>query len=789
MASFLYPALLWGLPVIAVPVLIHLINMLRHRRVQWAAMEFLLLSQKKHRTWIILKQLLLLLLRMLAVAAVVLIVAQPRVRDRWGSLLGTDKTHHIILLDDSFSMSDHWADTSAFTQAKLVVERIGVAAVRQKQPQSVTLLRFSRAGQYGGGLQADFTKEPVDAKFSDKLSQKLEPIRVSETAAEPAPALEAISQLLGDEQGERQIVYLISDFRARQWDDATELRKRLLDLNQSGTEVRLVDCVEASHANLAIVSLAPDEGIRAAGIDWGMVVAVQNFGQTTVENVSVVLTADGRARPGVSIAKIPPGRVVKERFTVRFDTGGEHQVKAQLDADAVLADNLRYAVVDLSKDMPVLLIDSDPGAKDARMLNWALAPGDPVRTGVRPRIETPRFLAAHPLDEFRTITLTNVDRLDRTAVDALEKYVAAGGGLAVFVGQQSALRFLNDDLYHDGKGLFPLPVAGPAELLVDRLEKAPDISADEHFLFRSFQDKRNEMLSKVLVERYMAAPKGWKPPADSTTRVIARLRNGAPLIVEKSFGKGRVVAILTTAAPEWNNWARERETGTFPAVLRDMQAYLSLRPAAGASNLVGTPMQLRLPAGEYEKQVRFATPKEDITPSATVDAVLSGDQMTATLAQTDQSGFYAAQLTTSKGGTETRYYAVNVDPLEGNLQAMFEPDLRARLPDAKFEFAPAATFQSDNGDLSGYNLSQALLLALVLLLIGEQVLAWSCSYHPASRGSLGRRAEFSPLHLHEGRGDDGELGHQISPGAASPDPTSPPPRSQETGVAMEGGAR
>ena len=59
--TFVHTALLWGLPVVGVPVLIHLINMLRHRRVRWAAMEFLLRSHKKNRTWVTLKQLLLLL--------------------------------------------------------------------------------------------------------------------------------------------------------------------------------------------------------------------------------------------------------------------------------------------------------------------------------------------------------------------------------------------------------------------------------------------------------------------------------------------------------------------------------------------------------------------------------------------------------------------------------------------------------------------------------------------------------------------------------------------------------
>ena len=59
MPTFVHPALLWGLLLAGVPVLIHLINM-RHRRVQWAAMEFLLVSQKKNRTWFC-SQLLLLL--------------------------------------------------------------------------------------------------------------------------------------------------------------------------------------------------------------------------------------------------------------------------------------------------------------------------------------------------------------------------------------------------------------------------------------------------------------------------------------------------------------------------------------------------------------------------------------------------------------------------------------------------------------------------------------------------------------------------------------------------------
>ena len=74
------PLLWWGLPLAAAPLLIHLINLLRHRQVKWAAMEFLLASQRKYRTRVLLRQLLLLALRTLAIAGIVLALAQPRWR-------------------------------------------------------------------------------------------------------------------------------------------------------------------------------------------------------------------------------------------------------------------------------------------------------------------------------------------------------------------------------------------------------------------------------------------------------------------------------------------------------------------------------------------------------------------------------------------------------------------------------------------------------------------------------------------------------------------------------------
>ena len=58
-------AMLAGVLLISSPIIIHLINRMRFKRIRWAAMEFLLKSQKRNRRKLIIEQMILLLLRIL----------------------------------------------------------------------------------------------------------------------------------------------------------------------------------------------------------------------------------------------------------------------------------------------------------------------------------------------------------------------------------------------------------------------------------------------------------------------------------------------------------------------------------------------------------------------------------------------------------------------------------------------------------------------------------------------------------------------------------------------------
>ncbi len=718
---FLNANLFWfGAPLLAAPIVIHLINLMRHRRVQWAAMEFVLASHKKSNTWIILKQLLLLLLRILAIAAVILILAQLLLKDQWKFLVGGVTTHHVILLDDSFSTSDKTSDSSAFDRAKQAIERIGEQAVNARSRQKITLVRFSRAAK------PDINEALVDRDFGVKLASTLKRINPSQTDTGPGSALTSLFETLDEPKDEKRIVYIVSDFRAREWASPEDIDEHLKRLEEEETDVRLVQCVKEAHNNLAITELKPRPGVIAAGVPLFLEVAVRNYGKQSRHNVSVLLLEDELTRPSVVIDEIRPGRTETRRFQVSFTTAGQHRVQASLEADVVEADNVRNLVLDLPTQAPVLICDGDPDASDGRFLNYVFYPNEQANTGLRPQIELPRFLSNNPLDKFQSIYLANFATLDQAAVENLEAYVAAGGGLAIFAGEQFNSKFINTSLYRDGEGVFPAPLAAQFDLIVDRLEPAPDLEPEtDHPVFNIFAFRRNDFLEKVNVYRYFALQKGWAPKPDSTTKIIARLRNGAPLAIEQRFGKGRVVAFLTTAAPVWNNWAGNP---SFVVAMHQLQSHLTSARWQDESRVVHTPIQMRLDPTRYSEKFKFITPNGDDLGG---QAARTEDVLEINLPDTNQSGVYRLELARRDGEPEVRTYAFNVVPEEGDLAVVGADALQKSLT-APVTILPAESVRGASDDQAQSSVSEFLLYALIFVLIGEQVLAYSVSYHPKS---------------------------------------------------------
>jgi hypothetical protein len=733
--SFLFPSLLWiGLPLVGVPVLIHLINLRRQQRIRWAAMQFLLVSEKQNRRWILFKQLLLLAARMTAVAVLVLMLAHLVVRNEWLRLLGSGTTHHILLIDDSYSVTDRWENTSAFEEAKRAVQSIVDQAYRQSDTQLITLLRFSEAARLSAGAQPEVFAQRIDDTFRSKLPALLAGWEASQTDVGPADALKAVPRLpLSDDQ-QSHILYLISDFRTRQFGSATEVRKLLEDMGQQINQIHLVRCVQQTHANLAITALAPESGVRAAGVETWMNVTVVNYGNAPARGVIVQFQQDGDALPALPLEDIPPHQELSKKFRVQFTGVGAHSLSAAIGADAVEVDNRRYFACQLPAAQPVLIIDGSQDGRGGRQLSLALDPGGNTHTGWSPHLEPASYLTrSDDLANQAAVCLLDVSRLTDDELTAIEGYVRGGGGAAFFVGSQTNRDFYNDRLYHNGEGLFPVPLTLPTQLPNSQHEAAPDVSISDHPLFHVLAGRRNGFLPLLSVDYYYAVPADWSPPTDGSTNVIARLRNDAPLVVEKKFGDGRVVAQLTrlstgdTPLGRWSNWSLNP---VFPVLANELVGFLSANRRSDAVYQVGDDLVVSVPEAQYEPTFRFFIPGSGAAKTQiAIDATSARGLLTAKLPHVANSGVYEVQLQPHEGAPERRAFAVNVPAGEGDLQTVEREDLTRQLAGVAYQFHDASDMAIDQQQLAGLQLGDALLGTLIVVLLLEQILAYVASFH------------------------------------------------------------
>lgn len=799
MPVFDFPLLAWwGLPIVAAPVIIHLINLLRHRKVRWAAMDFLLASQKKYRTRVLLKQLLLLLLRMAAVAGIVLALAQPRWTSALGRMLGGGRTVHVVLLDDSYSMGDvshegRVGEASCFDRARAVVERISGELAEAPGEQQLAVGRFSElarwlaaAGTPGGppgeppdavgtapqagdqgdqaGDQAgerrsapqrtgaadafDLRLETVTPRVAQEVSDLLAGLAPSAAADGPEAAVAATARLLESVPNAARVVWIVSDFRAKDWRSAAPTADGLGALHRDGCELRLVDCGPdggdgRQPGNLSVERLEIAGGVPATGVLVPLEVAVRNHSDRPVRDVAVDLREDGLGRPGVRIAEIPAGGVGTQRFEARFTKPGGHLVEARIGGDPLAADNQRSLAVDVVDRVDVLLVDGaeTAGASrtgDAFYVAAALAPGAGAPTGLRPRIEPPRSLATLDLSAFDCIWILDVERLDKPEIAALESYARGGGGVVFFVGPRTAVDFVNRGLYRAGDGIFPVPLAGAVDLLPDLAAgpaAAPDVVVEDHPVVAVLSGQRNPLLDAVRVERSMAVERTWDPAAAPGLRRLLSLRTGGPLVVERPFGDGLAVAVLTTASPTWNNWSRGNPS--WVVVMLELESHLARGRRRAESLEVGDPLAVRLDPAVDEIEVDVAVP-----PNGAIvhqSAVPGPDgRLVASFAETAVPGGYAARWRRLDGTERERVFAVNVSPDEGQLERIGRERLDRGLAGIPFQYERAEQLQPDATTLAGVPLARPLLYLLAAVLVIEQLVAFSASYHAPVRRSAGR---------------------------------------------------
>lgn len=754
---FLNPALFWpGVAAVSVPIVIHLINRLNHRRVRFAAMEFLLASEQKNRRRILLEQLLLLLLRIALVLMLMALIARLVLDSSQLSLFQGAKSHHLIVLDDSGSMQDRLGEDSAFDAAKEVIRKLVAEGARRPGTQKLTLLLASQPTQTFSG----FNERIIDDTLLDEVTTRLEDLECSYGTVDFVAALQAAQDRLADDATDLKQLHVISDFRHADWFDNEAIAETLRALDNSGVAVNLVRTVESPHDNIAITRFDGEVESAAAGIPVEFHVSVTNFGTREADDVRVAVNVDGRRLPVTRVfSPIAPGKEATEPLSLRFERAGLHRVEVQLENDALRQDNTRYLAVAIPEENPILIIDGVPGGEEAQYIADALA-ADPSVTGLAPLIDGPDYLRKSSLDRFHAIYMVNVPDLPADALTALQRYVAGGGGLVWFLGDIVKPAFYNDLVEKDGNGLFPAPLASAPERLPRDTSNTPqaDIVISDHPLLRILSGDQNPFIDAVFVNYYYPLDAEWTESTEpGAARIIAKLRNGRPLLLENEYGKGRVVSCLTSAGPRmtpegvlWNNWAGGPGAPSYAVFQLDLAKYVARRDRSLPQRIVGEPISDEFSRVVYEDRVEIVTPDQQVTEIKAAAAEDEADEngidrtnlttlkpLRAVFRDTGHSGIYTVrktareQLSARELQVDEQLIAYNVPSSESDLAVMSNEQLRTQIGNLhQLTVQSAGVFDWIRSEAPGQEVRWWLLALLLVVGVCEQFMACRLSYHP-----------------------------------------------------------
>lgn len=427
-----------GLLAAAIPIIIHLLSRQRRKPIEWAAMRFLLEALRKHRRRLRTEQLLLLAVRCLLVILFGAALARPLLTQVGILDRGGDRV--VYLLIDNGMISG-------------VTDEFGRSALEAHIQQGVNIIRSLQPGdRVGVATAARPTRLVISPPSTDHGSAMayLESLRPTDSPTDIGGALRIIRPVLEEHAAERTstFVYLLSELRAGSAPLEFPIPAELRGL---GEQVALLapEPAQAPAPNVQITSVDPVRHIVLPGTADGsgqITVRLERHGGDLGSDITRVrLRGDGINRVEPRIVQWEPGQSqAAADFLVTYAPGPPGQsgarevvITAQVDDDALAADNVRHTVLEQREHLRIALLDRrvfgfEPTLEGFRSGQWirrALQPGDvgPVQVT---EVE-PAALGEADLRAADVAIATRPDLLTETGWEVLRGYVDRGGVLLV----------------------------------------------------------------------------------------------------------------------------------------------------------------------------------------------------------------------------------------------------------------------------------------------------------------------------------------------------------------------
>jgi hypothetical protein len=722
--SFLSPIFLFGLPLIAIPIGIHLLNRRQQKVLNWGAMRFLVSATTRRRRLWRMSDLLLLLLRVLAILFIVGALARPLLPVTW---LGHNGPRAVVLvIDTSLSMSATEDGVSLFNQLLQKTDTI-LDGLSPSDSLQVVIARDNPVWLQENPVEAN----PNEIRRLRGEIRRLEPTLGS---TDLPSAIYQVFETPEDDEKMIRIINVLTDGQAHGWsiEEGTpwaEIKKKVEEQKRPTlVNLDLIEHTLSEQPNLSVDELSTVRSVTAIQQPVTVEALIQNRGAQASPASVLHWYIEDQSLGISSIAPLSPGSSTAVKITHAFEFAGHFDLWCQIDSrDPLEADDEAHLIFTITDQVPVLIVDgssaTDPLQTDVGYLLASLgyqedetASQETWQSGFAPKIISIADLEKEPLDPFRCVIMANPRRLTRTEFDKVKQYVQDGGGLWLAAGDAITAEEFNDTWYRDGVGLSPLPLVTTIGDTDDRdtfTRLQPP--SESHAATQLLADLQRLDIDRVQIFRHHQ----FDELSALDTSILLKLDHGDALAVEQTVGQGRCIILGTPLGLAWSNFP---VCQSYVAMVHEWIWYLAA-PSFPRHNLaLGESIQVNLP--EQTADVSIQLPNNETSP------LRSGDvdkEKQVRFSGTQIPGIYT--VTAGQNGFRSPFHIAR-DPNESNLKKLSSTELAQIADTPGFQIGGNRLEIPRDLDLEipTTPIANTLLMTLLALVVGELLLAAWCTH-------------------------------------------------------------
>lgn len=507
---FTNPIFLWAGLAVLIPIIVHLFNFRRPKRVQFSDVSLVREVKKSVVKRMRLRQWLLLLMRCLAILALVAVFANPVIR-RNDNAIVTGSTSVAVVIDNSYSMQGGNDKGAYWSQAQQFAREIIEA--------------YSRTDEF---LVMTNDEPRLSYNFAEQQAavKELRNLQVRQNTNSLSDLLAVSEDIYKNASNARRVLYFISDFQKSSIIPDSLLKFKMPE----GTEVNLVPLTTRKLRNAYIADHTIETQIVEKGKPLELKLTLVNDAPEPVNKLNLRVVVGNDNRP-VATENLKANERAEISVNLIPKASGWQSGYIEIDDYPIEYDNRRYFSYYVPYREKMLVVEETPAP------NLRLMFGGEVLDQFDVKFASSREFAAENLDEYKSILLVGITEISTGLQEKLNSHLKEGKSILYFPGDKLQTAGVNSFFSGLGIGTFGELVQNPNG------DFASGVDLD-HPVFEGvfLSDRKARKFDAPTVYKYYK----FRPANNVLQNVIMRMGNQDPILLESRPEEGGLVFTFTT---------------------------------------------------------------------------------------------------------------------------------------------------------------------------------------------------------------------------------------------------